>query len=167
MFLALQTQEHYALALERAANKSPQRVIPAQRELRTFDHPAHELRLAHVGSKRRHQAHMRWMLYKGTQRGFVLPCRERPESLRERARKNRVAEQTLRRCQLPHDLRRVDQELRHSPVALQREIREQRDEIAVGAGRANCSPRTCGHDSGILSHHFFGQVRFVLETVLR
>ena len=59
MCSAVQTQEHYASALERATGKSAQRIIQTQGQLRTFDRPAHELRLVHVRSERGHQAHMR------------------------------------------------------------------------------------------------------------
>ena len=57
MCSAVQTQEHYASALEKTANESAQRVTPMQGQLGTFDRPAHELCLAHVASKRSHQVH--------------------------------------------------------------------------------------------------------------
>ena len=38
------------------------------------------------------------------------------------------------------------------PIALQREMGQQRDEIAVRVGRAKCPPWDCRHDFGILSH---------------
>lgn len=63
-------------------------------------------------------------------------------------------------------LSRVEEEWRHSPVALEREVREQRDEIATGVWRAECSPRSRGHDSGILSHRFSSKLRNVLEAMV-
>jgi len=70
--------------LASTAEKSEQGVIPTQGQLGTFDRPAHELRLVHVRSERRHQADMGRVLNEGPQGLFVLPCGERPESLGER-----------------------------------------------------------------------------------
>src|ERR1039458_10213084 len=122
---AVETHDHYASALERATGKSAQRIIPTQGQLGTFDHPAHELRLIHVGSKRGHQAHMRRVLHEDTQGRLVLPSRERPEPLGEWPGENRIAEQTLSRCQLLRNLCCVEEERRHSPIALQWEVSEQ------------------------------------------
>jgi hypothetical protein len=58
--------------------------------------PAHELGLAHVGSKRGHDAHMRRVLHEVMQRSVVLPRGESPELLRQRVSENRKAEHALR-----------------------------------------------------------------------
>jgi hypothetical protein len=54
--------------------KSPQRLIPTQRQVAAFDSPAQEPRLVHVGSKSSHQANMRRVLNESLQCIYVLPC---------------------------------------------------------------------------------------------
>src|SRR5437016_14085061 len=89
------------------AIKSLERMVPLQGKLGTLDGPANELRLVHVRGEGGHDAEMGWMLDEGSQRLSILPCRERPESLRERPGKKSVAELATRCRQLFHDLSRI------------------------------------------------------------
>ena len=131
-----------------------QRIVPTQWQVRAFNRPTHELSLAHVRSESGHDAHVRRMLYEGMQRGFILPSGERPESLGQRTREDRIADNAVCRCQLLNHLSCIEEETGNPPVTFQGEIGQQSDILSLRFRGPKCSPRARWHDSGILSHRF-------------
>src|SRR5215470_6102374 len=104
------------IALKR---KAPQRLIPKEWEIGTFNGPAHERGFIHVWPESGHDAEMRRVVYERSQRIFVPPNRERPESLREGPGEKRITNQAIRRSQLLHHLRGIEEEARHAPITFQ------------------------------------------------
>lgn len=125
---------------------------PRDRDLRSAHRPSRELRLTHVWRKLLHDPAMGNLLDEIHQRLLILPGRERPESLSQQLRPQRIADQPVRFRQLTHRLHRQPGELGYFSIALQRQERKQRNVFFVVAGRGETFPRNRQHIAMLTEH---------------